>query len=85
MNELGTPAGIVTALTAIALLVTAVSGLVVSLTKFLPVVRAGRATLDDVHVIVNQQRTDMERYQRALVTALQAAGLDVPVDQSKTD
>lgn len=85
-------AGIVTATSAIALLITAISGLIVSITKFLPLVRAGgrklaevEQTVAEVHVIVNQQRTDMERYQRALVTALSEAGIAVPVDQSKAD
>ncbi len=38
--------------------------------------------LDDVHRIVNQQRTDMQRYQEALVAALQRAGVDIPRDES---
>lgn len=38
--------------------------------------------LDDVHKIVNQQRTDMQRYQEALVAALQNAGVDIPRDES---
>jgi hypothetical protein len=35
-----------------------------------------------VHKIVNQQRTDMLRYQRALIVALKAHGVEVPDDQS---
>lgn len=40
------------------------------------------AKVDQVHVIVNQSRTDMLRYQRALVKALVAHGITVPEDQS---
>lgn len=36
----------------------------------------------EVHKIVNQQRTDMANYQRALERALTDAGIAVPVDQS---
>jgi len=36
----------------------------------------------EVHHIVNQQRTDMQRYQRALVVSLQKHGIEVPEDQS---
>jgi len=38
--------------------------------------------VDEVHVIVNQQRTDAANYQRALVRALETAGVAVPEDQS---
>lgn len=38
--------------------------------------------VQSVHKIVNQQRTDMVQYQRALIFALKAAGIEVPVDQS---
>jgi hypothetical protein len=41
------------------------------------------AKIDDVHVIVNQQRTDAQNYQRALILALNDAGVKVPVDQSQ--
>jgi hypothetical protein len=73
-----TLAGVVTAFgtmfTAVALIITAVAGLI----------RAKRveATLDGVHKIVNQQRTDLLNYQRALIRALRGAGIDVPEDQS---
>lgn len=36
----------------------------------------------EVHKIVNQQRTDMQNYQRALERALREHGIDVPIDQS---
>jgi hypothetical protein len=38
--------------------------------------------LREVHTIVNQQRTDAQNYQRALVDALIRAGIEVPADQS---
>lgn len=38
--------------------------------------------LDDVHKIVNQQRTDMQRYQAVLLDALTKAGIEIPPDQS---
>lgn len=76
-------------ITAIALVITAASGIIVSLTKFLPEVRkmrkaaeATQAVVDDVHTIVNQQRTDGLNFQRALIRALTDAGIPVPIDQS---
>lgn len=38
--------------------------------------------VDGVHVIVNQQRTDMQRYIRALTLRLDEEGIPIPVDQS---
>jgi hypothetical protein len=64
---------------------TALGGLVSVLSVFLPILRSTRkneAKIEEVHIIVNQQRTDAQRYQRALVKALEAAGIDVPDDQS---
>ena len=40
------------------------------------------AKLEQVHKIVNQQRTDMLAYQATLLAALRAAGVDVPPDES---
>jgi len=68
-------------ITAIATVITALGGLVVALGLLVPTLRATRAT----HQIVNQQRTDMLRYQTALVTALESGGIDVPYDQSRAD
>lgn len=39
-------------------------------------------TGQEVHKIVNQERTDRLNYQAALIRALEAKGIDVPVDQS---
>lgn len=46
--------------------------------------QAGRLErkVDVVHNLVNQQQTDLKNYQRALIRALQAAGIAVPEDQS---
>lgn len=38
--------------------------------------------VEDVHTIVNQQRTDMQRYIRAQSAVLTAHGIALPVDQS---
>ena len=59
-----------------AALVTAIGGLVASLTVFLPILREARA----VHTLVNQQHTDMKRYQRLLVMSLRQHGIEVPDD-----
>jgi hypothetical protein len=73
-----TLAGVITAsatvLTALALVITAIAGLIRS--------RRVEAKVDQVHIIVNQQRTDALNYQRALIAALSKAGVDVPADQS---
>lgn len=77
-----TLAGVITAcasvLTALGLLVTAV-------TVLIPILRQGKkhaVELEKVHTIVNQQRTDGQNYQRALIRALEAKGIEVPIDQS---
>lgn len=71
-------AGVITAtgtvFTALAVLLTAIAGLVRS--------RRIEHKVDDVHTMVNQQRTDAQNYQRALILALTKAGVDVPADQS---
>lgn len=76
-------------ITATATVLTALGGLILALAVFLPTMRktaaiaeASRVAIDEVHVMVNQQRTDMQRYQRALIAALHRAGVEVPVDQS---
>lgn len=76
------PAGIVTAFASV---LTAFGGLLLSVAYVIPAFRTVRKTkiaVDEVHTIVNQQRTDAQRYQIALVSALKAAGIDVPIDQS---
>lgn len=73
-----TTAGIITAS---ASLVIAVGGAFTAITGAIRSRRVERK-VDGVHVIVNQQRTDASNYQRALINALQSAGVDVPADQS---
>jgi hypothetical protein len=63
----------------IALIITAAATLITAL--------AGAAVLiiaeiRKVHKIVNQQRTDMLKYQDRLIGTLRAAGLHVPDDES---
>jgi len=70
----GTISAVAAVFTAIALVITAVAGLMAAR-------RAGRK-IDAVHTIVNQQHTDLVNYQRALIRALEGAGINVPVDQS---
>ena len=70
-----TAAGVITA---IATAITAIGGLMLALGVMIPNLRETRK----IHVMVNQQRTDMIRYQAALVAALQKAGIEVPADQS---
>lgn len=41
--------------------------------------------VDGVHTIVNQQRTDMQRYIRAQSALLKEHGIDPPIDQSIDD
>lgn len=75
-------AGIITASSALFI---AVAGAITALTTLIPLLRRSKSTeakVDEVHTIVNQQRTDMQNYNAALVRALSAAGIEVPVDQS---
>jgi hypothetical protein len=71
-------AGVVTAF---ATVLTAAGGLVAAIRLLVPILRQTK----EVHKIVNQQRTDMLRYQRALEAALVHAGIDIPVDQAAYD
>jgi len=76
--EWGTIAGM---MTAFATLLTAIGGIVVTVKVLIPNHKVNEST----HKIVNQQRTDMLRFQAALVKTLVAHGIDVPEDQSKAD
>jgi len=69
--ELGTVAGLVTA---VASLATALGGLLLAIKVIMP-----------THKIVNQQRTDMLRFQTALINTLTLHGIDIPEDQSRLD
>ena len=65
-------------ITAIATTIFAVSSFVTAFTLLVPILRVTKST----HVIVNQEKTDRQRYQRALIAALHNAGVAIPVDQS---
>ena len=73
-----TPSSFAGVVTAFATVFTLITAIVTAVTALMPILRISR----DTHKIVNQQRTDMQRYQAALVLALKQAGIDVPVDQS---
>jgi hypothetical protein len=70
-------------ITASATVLIAVGGIISALTLFLPALRRTEHKVDEVHMLVNQRFTDMERYQRALVKLLKDKGIAVPDDQSK--
>jgi hypothetical protein len=72
------PVSITGIITAFATVITALGGLILAIAVLLPLLRETR----NVHKIVNQQRTDMMRYQRALLALLKAHGIEPPVDQS---
>jgi hypothetical protein len=72
---IGAVAGLVTAL---ALVLAALPALIKTLNKIKDV----EEKVDGVHVLVNQQHTDAQNYQRALIAALKEAGVKVPDDQS---
>lgn len=80
-----TAAGIITAsaavFTSLALVITAIAGLVAARRVGVKVA-AVEVKVDGVHTIVNQQRTDAMNYQRALISALNKHGIEVPADQS---
>jgi hypothetical protein len=65
-------------ITAIAACITALGGIIVTIFIFIPNLKTSRST----HKIVNQQRTDMQNWNRALVRALKSANVEVPIDQS---
>lgn len=65
-------------ISAVAGVITAMGGLVLAFGVLLPLLKTARST----HKIVNQQHTDLKNYQRALIRALDQAGITVPVDQS---
>lgn len=74
----GTIAG---GLTAAATLLTAVGGLVVTFKVMVPNFQVNKST----HQIVNQQRTDMLRFQAVLIDTLKQHEIEVPQDQSTID
>jgi hypothetical protein len=82
------PSTLASVITAIAVCITAVGGVIAALTLFIPILRNTRTLRNEVaevHTIVNQQRTDLQNWNRALVRALKDAGITVPIDQSVMD
>lgn len=72
-------------ITAVSTLVLALGGAFTAFGVLLPILRRTKDTqksIVEVHTIVNQQRTDLQNYNRALVAALHKAGVEIPVDQS---
>lgn len=61
-------------ITAITGLIVAVGGTVVTVRSIIP-----------THKLVNQQRTDMLRFQMVLINTLNDHGITIPEDQSKLD
>lgn len=88
-NPSSTTAGIITSC---ATVITAVSVLIAALTIFLPVLKGLKRTearvedvqaqVNTVHTIVNQQRTDAQRYNIALTELLRKNDIEIPIDQS---
>jgi hypothetical protein len=82
-------AGIITACATVLL---AVGGVLTAISVLLPILRGTRdnaaalaansTALGEVHEIVNQRYTDLNNYLRAVIRALEDAGVPVPVDQS---
>jgi len=70
-----TMAGVISAVAGV---ITAMGGLVLAFGVLIPLLKTARST----HKIVNQQHTDMVNYQRALIRALEGAGITIPIDQS---
>jgi len=75
-------ADIVLLLGAVGVLITTISTAILTLRRVRETKEVLRQDVQDVHKIVNQQRTDMLAYQEKLVTSLVAAGLHVPEDTS---
>ena len=66
-------------------IVGAAAGVITSISLLLgaiPALIKVKRQTTSIHHIVNQQRTDMQNWNRALVRALKDAGIEVPIDQS---
>lgn len=75
-------AGIVGAAAGLVTAGAAVIGVLPALVRVLRETRRNTKAVNEVHTIVNQQRTDTLNYQRALIEALRKSGVEVPADQS---
>jgi hypothetical protein len=73
---------VVLLLGAIGVLVTTLTTAIVTLRRVDATKEVLRKDVQDVHKIVNQQRTDMLSYQEKLIGSLVAAGIHVPEDKS---
>jgi hypothetical protein len=74
--------GLITSIAAVITALALLGGVMPALMKARRETRELKKQVGEVHVIVNQQRTDAQNYQRALIDALTRAGIDVPADQS---
>jgi len=89
------PSSLAGIITASATVITAVGGLVLALGVLIPTLRNSQVAkqaavkavegVQEVHTMVNQQRTDMQKRVEDLIAALQAAGVRIPKDQSLTE
>lgn len=68
-------------ITAVAAVITALGGLAIGVSLLVTALRTKR-TVGTIHTIVNQQRTDAQRYNIALTELLKKHGIEVPIDQS---
>lgn len=82
-------ADVVLLLGAVGVLITTITTAIIALRRVETVKEAVQETketlskeVQDVHKIVNQQRTDMLIYQDKLISSLVAAGIHVPEDKS---
>jgi hypothetical protein len=73
-----TGSSIAAVITAVATVLIALGGVITAVGVLLPILRVTRLT----HRIVNQEKTDRENFNRALIRALNDAGVAVPIDQS---
>lgn len=68
-------------ITACATALIALGGVITAVGVLLPILRGTR----EIHKIVNQDKTDRDNFNRALIRALNEAGITVPVDQSLSE
>jgi len=67
---------------ALGVLITTITTAIMTLRRVDATKEVLRQDVQDVHKIVNQQRTDMLLYQDKLVASLVSAGIHVPEDKS---
>jgi beta-lactamase regulating signal transducer with metallopeptidase domain len=75
-------ADVVLLLGAVGVLITTISTAILTLRRVKETKEVLRQDVQDVHKIVNQQRTDMLSYQEKLIASLVSAGIHVPEDRS---